>query len=414
MPRKSKKTFVKNTSSKTLKKSRTETSDTPKSESRHPVTCDCNICKVRKADKVDPRTKESHKKKKPPIRRKSSDVVAKEDANRIDVPDDHIMDVDSVVDIPDDHIMDIDIDSVDNENDDYSGEQEFDFLVQRPKKLQLSSHDGQYNVKFPIEYNSDEDRDVIEDDINFSDDENDNLEQHVEFDAPESGYEDKDFDVHNVDINQGFAWIVYWILKFQERYRLSDTATDSLVKFVRYVLVHIDEKTFSKFPTSLYMARKSFGIGNQIIEYATCKKCCKLYMVKDLPTDEPYHCTFQDYLNHPMAKLRSPCDDIVTKKVGTREGIIYRPSLIFPVVNIKRRLQQLYNKKGFEESCRKWTNRPNNNQRIADIYDGEIWKTFKDSDNQPFFRHEVSDSHLGIMLNLDWFQPFDNSQYSVV
>jgi len=33
--------------------------------------------------------------------------------------------------------------------------------------------------------------------------------------------------------------------------------------------------------------------------------------------------------------------------------------------------------------------------------------------NEPFFRHEVSDSHLEIMLKLNWFQPFDNSQYSV-
>ena len=57
---------------------------------------------------------------------------------------------------------------------------------------------------------------------------------------------------------------------------------------------------------------------------------------------------------------------------------------------------------GFEELCRKWADRPNNDQELADIYDRRIWKTFKDLDNnEPFFRHEVSDSHLEIMLNLD-------------
>jgi hypothetical protein len=51
---------------------------------------------------------------------------------------------------------------------------------------------------------------------------------------------------------------------------------------------------------------------------------------------------------------------------------------------------------------------------LSDIYDGRVWKEFKDlDDGQLFFRHDVSDSHLGIMLNLDWFQPFDKSQYSV-
>ncbi len=92
---------------------------------------------------------------------------------------------------------------------------------------------------------------------------------------------------------------------------------------------------------------------------------------------------------------------------------MFRLLLIFPITNIKCRLQQLYNKKGFEELCQKWTDRPNNDQELIDIYDRRIWKTFKNSDNQLFFRQQVSDSHLGIMLNLDWFQPYNNSQYSV-
>ena len=70
---------------------------------------------------------------------------------------------------------------------------------------------------------------------------------------------------------------------------MSDTATDALIKFMKYVLVLVDAKLYSDFPTSLYKAHKLFGISNQIIKYATCKKYCKLYVVKDLPTDRPYH-----------------------------------------------------------------------------------------------------------------------------
>jgi hypothetical protein len=84
------------------------------------------------------------------------------------------------------------------------------------------------------------------------------------------------------------------------------------------------------------MARKLFGINDQAIKYATCKKCCKLYAIKDLPTDEPYHCTYQDFLNHPMANLRSPCNAIITKQVAINQ---YRPSLIFPIANIRHQLQ---------------------------------------------------------------------------
>ena len=64
----------------------------------------------------------------------------------------------------------------------------------------------------------------------------------------------------------------------------------------------------------------------------------------------------------------------------------------------------MYNRKGFKESCRKWADRRNDSQYLNDIYDGKVWKTFQDqNENMSFFRKEVSDSHLGIMLNLDWF-----------
>src|SRR5204862_4881475 len=68
-----------------------------------------------------------------------------------------------------------------------------------------------------------------------------------------------------------------------------------------------------------------------------------------------------------MANYRSPCDAVITKQVPTNQGIIYRPALIFPIVNIKRQLQRLYNKNGFEESCRKWAARPNNDHELSDI-----------------------------------------------
>ncbi|CAG8480984.1 16217_t:CDS:2 [Funneliformis caledonium] len=64
----------------------------------------------------------------------------------------------------------------------------------------------------------------------------------INFDAPESGYEDK------------------------ERYRLSDTATNSLIKFMRYLLLLVDRNIYSEFPKSLHMARKLFGISDHMIK----------------------------------------------------------------------------------------------------------------------------------------------------
>ena len=382
--RKSKRTFVKESTSKSSSASTT----------RKHVICDCNLCQ---GASVDPRTRASHMKKVELTRGLASSDrpsgVGTSSTSQSHIHNDP-MDMDK---------MEIGYSSGD--------EQEFNFLVTKPKKSKR---------KFNIDPSALIDRILFdrEDDVEYDDGmdfiDDDDLGQNVSFEAPESGYGDEDYDMQNINSDQSFTWIVYWILKYQERYRLSDMATNSLIKFIRYLLISLDENTYSKFPTSLYMARKLFGIGDQIIKYATCQTCCKLYSIKDLPTDKPYHCSFQNFPNHPMASFRALCSSVITKQVPTNQGMVHRSALIFPIVNIKHQLQRLYNKEGFEESCRKWTARPNNDQELSDIYDGRIWKNFKDSSgDQLFFRHEVSDSHLGFMLNLDWFQPFDNSQYSV-
>ncbi len=60
--------------------------------------------------------------------------------------------------------------------------------------------------------------------------------------------------------------------------------------------------------------------------------------------------------------------------------------MIFPTVSLRHQLQLMYNRRGFEESCRKWADRYNNPWYLNDIYDRKIWKTFRDlNENLPFF-----------------------------
>ena len=82
--------------------------------------------------------------------------------------------------------------------------------------------------------------------------------------------------------------------------------------------------------------------------------------------------------------------------------------------DLKSQIFAMYQRPGFEQNMTKWVHRHVDENILADIYDGKIWKTFSsgDSENSPFFTSETADSHLGIMINLDWFQPFDSSVYS--
>ncbi|CAG8626973.1 4337_t:CDS:2 [Ambispora leptoticha] len=94
-----------------------------------------------------------------------------------------------------------------------------------------------------------------------------------------------------------------------------------------------------------------------------------------------------EFSNYPMANQRFLCNYLIAKKISTSKGDIYKPSSIYPIASLSHQLQSLFNKKGFEESY--------------------------PEEDLPFFRKELSDSHLGLMINLDWFQPFQNSQYGI-
>jgi hypothetical protein len=322
--RKSKRNFVQGSSVPKKKKARTR---------KHEI-CNCNLCK---GAKVDPRTKALHMKKG------ERDLGTR---NLIEPTDVQIEEgTYSYIDVAvSDGPMEIDARSNNSDSDNSNNEPEFNFLVKKPKKQeQLIGHSvgsTSSNITHPLVLieqflNINEDNEHVNEDKSDSEyDNNEQDEQTVNFDAPD--IKDHFDNIPIASINQGFAWIVIWILKYQERYRLPDTATDSLIKFIRYMLILQNKTAYSEFPTSLYMARKLFGINDQAIKYATCKKCCKLYAIKDLPTDEPYHCTYQDFLNHPMANLRSPCNAIIIKQVAINQ---YRPSLIFPITNIKHQLQ---------------------------------------------------------------------------
>ncbi|CAB4429450.1 unnamed protein product [Rhizophagus irregularis] len=247
-----------------------------------------------------------------PIRSESSNIAMEGEISQINALYDPM------------ELNEININDVDSDTN-FNNKQMFSFLVKNPRNLkqkQSSSHVSftlvvTEQLLISILYNSEEEQATNEDeDIYFNEDEEDDddlLRQHVNFDTPEYDGEIKGAKLLIPDINAGFTWIVYWIFKYQERYRLPDTAGPRLL--LRYVT---------------------------------------------------------DYLNHPMSNLRSYCNNIITKQIPINQGMMFKPSLIFPIISIKQRLQQLYNTKGFEKSCRKWINQPNNEKELADIFDERI------------------------------------------
>ena len=224
-----------------------------------------------------------------------------------------------------------------------------------------------------------------------------------------------------VDVND--PWILLWIFKYQERFRLSDVAINSLIGFFSLILKDINTTRFKEFPSTAYMARKLLDITKRSKTFVACTDCNKLYnpteiMLKsdDNSANSGFKCTHIEFPNHPMEKYRQQCGSELLLKVPVNNGFNWRPKMIYPLPCLKTQLSIMYKRPGFEDLLKKWTNRDNIPGIISDIYNGEIWKTFPLSLNIPnaarFFEPETADRHLGIMINLDWFQPFKSAVYS--
>ena len=227
-----------------------------------------------------------------------------------------------------------------------------------------------------------------------------------QFIAPEN---DLEFEYPDTNINFADSWILIWIFKYQTRFRLSDVAIDSLIKLFRQVLMNADQTRFKDFPSSLHIANKLLQIGSQSKTYAVCPSCNTLYNIVDVVAEEGFKCTHVEF---PMKSKAKPCGMEVTMQVPLTNEIKRRPKMLFPLPNLKIQINSLYRRPEFKQQLRKWTNRVIDNDMLADIYDGKIWKNFPDTSDNTYFTPKTADCHLGIMINLDWFQPFESSAYS--
>ncbi|GET54135.1 hypothetical protein GLOIN_2v1788017 [Rhizophagus irregularis DAOM 181602=DAOM 197198] len=265
-----------------------------------------------------------------------------------------------------------------------------------------------------------------DEDSNFGDFESDeeyrDSEDFEDDDEEEVNFASKDFDdgepkLPNIN-NDNYTWIILWILQYQQRYKLPNVSIDSLFKFLRFFLLTVDENKFSSFPSSLYVAKKILGISTNIIKYAACNKCHKLYDINEISnTTEVPTCSFINYPNHSIERFRQKCNNPLVKKIDSNKdggnNPIIRPIMTFPLVNIRRQLTLFFGRKDFEVTCRKWAERENETEALFYIYDGRIWMSFEDGKGEPFFKKEYAKTHIRLMLNMDWFQPYINSQYSV-
>ncbi|PKK59187.1 hypothetical protein RhiirC2_821477 [Rhizophagus irregularis] len=381
----------------------------PAIKPRKKVSCHCDECNGKL---VDPRTKVKHEAEYEQMNRSSrSTKVSKSVSKRVQI------------DNNDDETSNVSSSSSGSSSSSISESQEpIYILTKRERKEKFKAVESAVNDVLIDELDNEDTGFSSPIDDDQSEDLNDETSDDERFAAPEleDFGDNEDFICADSDVEFSESWILIWIFKYQLRFRHFEVSKSSLIGFFSQVLKDANSKRFANFPSSSYSAKKLLCIDKATKTYAVCPKCNNLYKIGEIlgqneqvtEASPGLKCSRVEFSKHLMKKYREVCGEELLKNVPVNNSYIKRPRIVFPMPDLKTQIFTMYQRPNFEQNLAKWANRHVNGDILADIYDGEVWKTFK-SDDTLFFTPELADSNLGIMINLDWFQSFDRTIYSM-
>ena len=143
-----------------------------------------------------------------------------------------------------------------------------------------------------------------------------------------------------------------------------------------------------------------------------CPKCSGLYQLKDCTTAVPEgsaKCSFVECPNDPQRK-RSKCNALLMKQVEYGSTRKFVPRKTFWCNSISEGLKSILKRPGMLQMCNKWKESESKNGHLSDIYDGKLWKEFNFVYKRPFL--DVP-NYIVLALNIDWFNPYEHTQYSI-
>lgn len=86
------------------------------------------------------------------------------------------------------------------------------------------------------------------------------------------------------------------------------------------------------------------------------------------------------------------------------------PRKVYLYMSIIESIEMLASRPGIPAKCELWRDRVVPPGLLGDVYNGKVWSDFQHVRGKPFL---ASPHCCGLILNVDWFQPFKHTQYSV-
>ena len=123
------------------------------------------------------------------------------------------------------------------------------------------------------------------------------------------------------------------------------------------------------------------------------------------------HCIqWKNLSYYTTARINHCQDEPLLKSIVSHSGQakLY-PHMVYCFSSLTVSIQNLVLRSGFVEYCES-TRKLVASSSLTDLYDGNIWKQFQNVDGQAFLSLP---NNYGLLLNVDWFKPFEHSVYSV-
>ena len=218
---------------------------------------------------------------------------------------------------------------------------------------------------------------------------------------------------------------IMFLFTWQTLFRVSDFGMSILFAFILQLLkllvrnfgLSAIKEMVEQLPHNVYTARKYFG-GNidRFIKYVSCPKCHEIYPMDNCKVVLPDKsivsrtCSFVRFPTHPHTIRRRPCGMVLMKSVKTSCGTtsLY-PRQMYCYKSVIESLKEVILRPRFIEKCEAWRSRNTASGTLGDIYDGQVWKKILNPGGIPFLSLPFN---FALTLNVDWFQPFQNTAYS--
>ena len=255
----------------------------------------------------------------------------------------------------------------------------------------------------------------------------DQISSASEEDWDESDVEEVDNNTSEIDpqAKSFVRWIAALILGFQAAYVLPYNATQWLFTFLHVLFTTLRIVCPTPFilavctllPGSLYLAWRLLKVDeDEFIRYVVCPKCDSIYRFEECIVTSgtqllSKRCSYVAFKNHPQRRYRAQCNTLLLKTVtlkGGKKKLIARKE--YPYMSVIQSLQRLLQDPVILKKCDDWKSRCTSEGVFSDVYDGNIWKDFLIVNNSPFLLGEYT---YGLMLNVDWYQPYKHSTYSI-